>query len=322
MRCCLRSIVGGIVLGLVLLAIGAAALYIFAYPRIDSALSDAVRREYMLPPSATIKFQHGTFLETWEGKLRSFRVEANEAKLEGLLINDVKLYATGIQFDMTKTLITGEAELKKVEHARLKFRVSEGSLADHWGEALASRGIRDVDVDLRDQEIAVSGNIDLKVTTVPVAARGVFEVDGTQRIRMKVNELAIGGSKLDPLGISGLIKKLTFGKARLDAGNIGDVFSKSIRTPVIDLGDLQMGVNVRRLEPRSGYLYVEAESEKPEELAARVRKEKAEKEAAEKAKAATAADESKSDAKKVEDAIGKGAESLEKLSGKLKKIIK
>jgi hypothetical protein len=307
-------------LGIALLAVAAAALYVFLYPRIDSALGDAVRREYMLPPSATIKFEHGTFLDTWQGKLKSFLVEADEAKLEGLVINQVKLFATGIQFDMTKTLITGEAELKKVDHARLKFRVSEESLANHWADSLASRGVRDLDVDLRDSEIAVAGKIDLKLTTVPVSARGVFEVDGTQKIRMKVNEVSIGSSKLDPTGISGLIRKLTFGKAKLDVGSIGDVFSKSIRTPVLDLGDLQMGVNVRRLEPHSGYLYVEAESEKPEELAARLKREK-ERLAAEQ-KDDPKVQAGKSDGKKVEDAIEKGTETLEKLGGKLKKIVK
>jgi hypothetical protein len=317
MRCCLRSIFGGIILGIVVIVVAAVAAYFLIYPRIDSALADAVRREYMLPPSAAIKFKHGTLLDTYEGKLQSFQVEAKEAKLEGLLINDVKLYATGIQFDMTRTLITGEAELKKVEHARLKFRVSEQSLADHWSETLASRGIRDVDVDLRDKEIAVSGNIDLKLTKLPVAARGVFEADGSQKIRMKVNELSLGGNKFDPAGISDLVSKLTFGKAKLDVGEIGDVFSKSIRTPVIDLGDLQMGVDVTRLEPRSGYLYIEAESANPSKLAAALKKAKAEN-----SKTGESQPDRKSEADKIGDAVKQGANNFEKLGGKLKKIIK
>jgi hypothetical protein len=317
MRCCLKSVMGGMVLGIVVLALAVGALYLFAYPRIDSALADSVRREYMLPPSATIKFKHGTFLDTWQGKLDSFLVEAKEGKLEGLVINDVRLYATGIQFDMTRTLITGEAELRKVDHARLKFKVSEESLADRWSDTLASKGVRDIDVDLREKEIAVSGKVDLKVTTLPVSARGVFEVDGSQRIGMKVNELSLGSSKFDAAGISGLVEKLTFGKAKLDMGDIGDVFSKSIRTPVLDLGELQMGVIVKRLEPRRGYLYVEAESEDLDVLAEKMKQET---EAAE-APAAEAVDD-KSDAAKVGEAIEKGAKGLETLGGKLKDVIK
>ncbi|MDQ3023290.1 MAG: DUF2993 domain-containing protein, partial [bacterium] len=240
MRCCLKSVFSGMLLGLLLLAALAFGAYMYAYPKLDTALGDAVRREYMLPPSATIEFEHGTLLDTYQGKIDSFYVAADEAKLEGLVISDVELVSTGIQFDMTRTLITGEAELKKVDHARLKFRVSEDALADRWGETLGSRGIKEVDVELGDKEISVSGRIDLQIASVPVSARGVFEADGAKKIRMKVNEFS-------------------FGSTKLGVGQFKELFSKSIRTPVIDLGALQMGVDVKRLEPKNGYLYVEAE---------------------------------------------------------------
>jgi hypothetical protein len=256
MRCCLKSVLSGMLLGVGLLALLIFGAYLFFHPRLDAALSDAVRREYLLPPSATIKFDHGTMLDTYQGKIERFYVNAKEAKLEGLVISDVELITTGIQFDMTRTLITGEAELKKVDHAQLKFRVAEESLAERWSETLAGRGISDVDVDLGDKVIEVSGKIDLKLATVPVAARGVFEADGSKLIRMKVNELKFGSTKL-PLS------------------QFKELFTKSIRTPVLDLGDLQMGVSVRRLEAKNGYLYVEAESETLEELREAMRKEKA-----------------------------------------------
>lgn len=294
MRCCLKSVFSGILLGILLVALLALGFYVYAYPKLDSILADAVRREYMLPPSAKIKFEHGTLMDTYQGKLESFMVEANEAKLEGLVINDVSLFATGIQFDMPRTMITGEAELKQVDHALLKFRVSEKSLDDFWSDNLAGRGITDLDVDLREKEIAVSGKVDLKITTVPVSARGVFETDGTQKIRMKVNELSFGGAKV------GL-------------GQFKELFSKSIRTPVLDLGDLRMGVNVKRLEPRNGYLYVEAESQDLAELAESMKKEPASKESTgEDGKAGT------SDLGKVEDAVKGAGKKLEDIGGKLK----
>jgi len=297
MRCCLRSIVSGILVGVLLIALLAVGVYVYFYPRLDSALADAVRREYLLPPSATIKFKHGTLLDTYQGKIQSFLVESKEAKLEGLLINDVQLVATGIQFDLTRTFITGEAELKNVDHAQLKFRVSEDSLEQHWADTLSRRGISSVDVDLHGKEITVSGVVDLKLATVPVSARGNFEVDGSQAIRMKVSQVSLGSN--------------TFG-----LGKLSDIFSKTIRTPVLDLGDLQLGVNVKRLEPRNGYLYVEAESEGLDDLAKAMKAEKAPEPPVSKS-----TDTLQKDTKKVEDTVKDAARGIEDLGQKLKKKI-
>lgn len=256
MRCCLRKVFS-LLLGLVLillLLVGAAQFLLL--PHLDGMLSDAVRREFMLPPSSTVEIGFGSAIETYQGKVDSFRVVANEAKLEGLLIEDVRLDATGIEFNLPKTLITGDAELSRVDYANLSFRVSEEALEDRWARTLKRRGITDVEVDLQGEQLQVSGLVDLKLTRIRVTATGNFEIDG-RKVRLAATEIDVGGTKLG-------------------VGEFKEFFSKTIRAPLLDLGELKMGVNVKQLEARNGYLLVEAETQGLKELAAALKRQTSE----------------------------------------------
>ncbi len=248
MRGCVQRL-ANCVFGVVLVAVvGLLLVYYLVLPKLDEMLADAVRREFILPPSSTVGITRGSLLDTLEGEVKHFHVASSEAKISGLLVEDVEFRAEGIRFDLPQTLISGQAELLEVAHGELVFRVAEEALEDRWAADLRKRGLSDVQVELTDDQVAVDSVLDLKLTKVRVGARGELYVDGTERIRFKVLELELGGANV---GVEEL--KAVF----------------SALTPVIDLGQFKMSVAIDDVGMRDGYLYVQARSMSLEEKLAR-----------------------------------------------------
>ena len=248
MRGCLQRL-ANCVFGVVLVAVvGLLLVYYLVLPRLDEMLADAVRREFMLPPSSTVGITRGSLLDTLEGEVKHFHVQSSEAKISGLLVEDIEFRAEGIRFDLPQTLISGQAELLEVAQGELVFRVDEQALEDRWAADLRKRGLTDVQVELTDDQVAVNSVLDLKLTKVRVGASGELYVDGTDRIRFKVRELELGGANV---GVEEL--KAVF----------------SAMTPVIDLGQFKMSVAIDDVGMRDGYLYVQARSMSLEEKLAR-----------------------------------------------------
>ncbi|MCC7479826.1 LmeA family phospholipid-binding protein [bacterium] len=245
MRCLGRifSCFGGLA---VLLGLALAALYLLVFPRLDTIFADSVRREFMLPPSSTVKMTRGSLLDTLQGRVPEMLVEAEEAKIEGLLVEDVRLLAEGVKFDLPLTLATGNAEWQDMSSGRLEFKVSEESLKQRWAGELEDRGLKKVEVKLKGGEVSISGLLDAAIFKLRVGAKGKVEVDGSDRIVFKPSAMELGGAD--------------FGVEQINA-----IFSAL--TPVLDLGSLKLGVGVESMEPRDGYLYVVANSLKLDELA-------------------------------------------------------
>ncbi|MBN2081417.1 LmeA family phospholipid-binding protein [bacterium] len=230
-----------------LIAVAGVAAYYYLLPRLDGLLEDAVRREFMLPPSSTVGITRGTLLDTCEGEVDKFYVKSAEARISGLNVEDVEFHATGIKFDLPQTLVSGQAELTSVDYGELSFKVSEKALKERWGEELQKKGLQDVEVTLADDLVTITGNINLLVTAVRVGAAGRLEVDGSDRIRFIATDLELGGA--------------TIGIEELKA-----VFSTL--TPVLDLGQFKMSVAIEDVRMHEGYIFVEAHSMSLDEKAA------------------------------------------------------
>jgi len=228
-------------------AVAGVAAYYYLLPRLDGLLEDAVRREFMLPPSSTVGITRGTLLDTCEGEVDKFYVSSSEARISGLNVEEIEFHATGIKFDLPQTLVSGQAELTAVDYGELSFKVSEQSLKERWGEELQKKGLQDVEVELADDQVAINGQLNLLVTAVRVGATGRLEVDGTDRIRFVATDLELGGA--------------TIGIEELKA-----VFSTL--TPVIDLGQFKMSVAIEDVRMHEGYIFVEAHSMSLDEKAA------------------------------------------------------
>lgn len=236
---CLKRLVNCLLLVIVVIALGLGAAYFYLLPRLDNMLADAVRREFMLPPSSTVVITRGTLLDTLQGEVDRFYVSSPEAKISDLPVEDIEVYAGGIRFDLPRTLLSGQAELLSVDQGSLDFKVSGKALQERWADELARRGFTKTEVTLEEDKIKVSSVFDLKLTQVRVGATGELYVDGTDRIKFKTTDLQVGKSNI---GIDQL--KAVF----------------SALTPVIDLGPFKMSVAIDQVKTRDGYLEVVAHS--------------------------------------------------------------
>ncbi|MCB1218086.1 DUF2993 domain-containing protein [bacterium] len=235
------------VLALVVLALVAVlALNWWLLPRIEGELADSVRREFLLPPSSTVRIGRGSLLDTLEGQVDSFYVDSPEAKLDGMIVSDLRFRARGISFDPVSVLLSGNAGLRDVQSGDLELKVSEDALRERWGSELAKKGMRDVEITLEDGSVSIDGIFDMAFAEVRIGARGRIVADGSTRLRLEVDELQLGGADIG-------VKEL---KAAFSA-----------LTPIVDLGQFRVAIEVDRLEMQDGYLLVRARSTSLENLA-------------------------------------------------------
>jgi hypothetical protein len=251
---CLNRLLNTLLAIIALVVIAVALAWYFLMPRLDTLLADAVRREFILPPTATVIIERGSIFDTAEGQLQRFHVESPEAKIDGVLVNDLRFDAKGIRFDLVKTLTTGNAELKDVAYGELEVKVSEASIEQRWAAELAEKGLDKVNVKLENNKVEVSGLIDIKIAKLRVGAKGKLEVDGSDMIKFKPVEVDLGGANLDVSGIKAAMTGLT---------------------PVVDLGQFKVAILVDKLKAEKGYLVISARSTGLSEHLAKGEKEKA-----------------------------------------------
>lgn len=270
MRGCFGKLFGCLFSLLALAALLVAALYLWVFPKLDTIFADSVRREFMLPPSSTVTMTRGTLLDTLQGKVPAMLVEAEEAKIEGLVVEDVTLKAEDVSFDLPLTLATGNAEWKNMSSGRLEFKVSEAALKERWAGELEDRGLKKVEVKLSGGEVSLSGLLDAKIFELRVGAKGKVKVDGTDRIVFEPSALELGGADFGVEQVKSIFAALT---------------------PVIDLGSLKLGVGVEKMEPRDGYLFVVARSMQLDELSRKMQDKQAGAEAGDDTAGSKAGDE-------------------------------
>jgi len=75
---CLQKLANLLLSLVVLAAIALAGVYFFVLPQVDEKLADAVRREFILPPSSTVIIDRGSLLDTLEGQVHRFHVTSDE----------------------------------------------------------------------------------------------------------------------------------------------------------------------------------------------------------------------------------------------------
>jgi hypothetical protein len=232
--------IGNFIFGLVILVLLlGAVIWFWALPQVDVKLADAVRREYLLPPSATVEINRGSLLDTLEGQVESFYVESEEAKIDDVTVSDLKFVAEGIEFDLPQTLLTQRAELKNLDHGRLSFRIREEALVERWAADLEAAGLKKVEVKLTDNDATVSGLLDLALVKMRIGGKGKLGTDGNA-IRFELEELTVGDNKI--------------GLAEMNA-----VFSKL--APVLDIGQFKkVGIHIDKLDTGNGFIEIEATS--------------------------------------------------------------
>jgi hypothetical protein len=236
---CLQKLANALMALLLLAALALGGVYYFALPQLDSKLADAVRREFLLPPSSTVIIERGSLLDTLQGQVHRFHVTSSEAKIADTTVEDLDFEAKGIRFDLTQLLVTGKAELKDVDYGELKGKVSEEALKQRWAAELSKRGLDKVDIKLDSDRVKLSGVAGLLGMDTKVAAEGELVADGSERVKFKTTELDLG-------------------KFNLEVKQLNLVFDSL--TPVIDLGQFKVAVLIDKLRTDKGYLIIQARS--------------------------------------------------------------
>ena len=242
---CFQRLANFVLVLVVIALVAVLALNYYLMPQVDEELADSVRREFMLPPSSTVLITRGSLLDTIEGQVDSFYVDSSEAKLDGMIVEDLQFRASGISFDITQVLLSGNAGLKEVRSGELELKVSEDALVDRWGRELEKRGMRDVSIELTDGQVRIDAIFDMAFAEMRIGALGRIVADGSTRLRLQVDELQLGGTEVG-------VKEL---KAAFSA-----------LTPVVDLDQFRVAIEVDKLEMHDGYLHVQARSRTLDEL--------------------------------------------------------
>lgn len=241
---CINKLLNTLLALLALVAIALALAWYFLLPQLDTLIADAVRREFILPPTATVIVERGSIFDTLEGQVQRFHVESPEAKIDGVVVNDLRFDAKGIKFDLLKTLTTGKAELKDVANGELEVKVSEASIEQRWAAELEKKGLDKVSVKLDNNKVELSGVIDMKIAKLRVGAKGKLIADGSDKVKFKPVEVEMGGTNLDVSGFKSAMTGLT---------------------PVVDLGRFKVVILVDKLKAEKGYLVIAARSSSLEE---------------------------------------------------------
>lgn len=242
---CFQKLANFVLVLVILAVLGLGAVNYMLLPKLDEELGDAVRREFLLPPSSTVQIGRGSLLDTLEGQVDSFYVSSPEAKLDGMIVEDLEFRASGISFDPLQLLLSGNAGLRDVRSGELELKISEQALIERWGGELLSRGLRDARITLADGQVSIDGIFNMAFAEVRVGATGKIVADGSSRLKLEIDELQLGGAEI--------------GVAELKA-------AFSTLTPVINLEQFRVAIEVDELQMQGGYLLVKARSRSLDEL--------------------------------------------------------
>jgi hypothetical protein len=230
------KVVGGILLALVILAAVAAALGAgIGLPWLDRILAKEVRDEFALPEGSRVVIQRGSLQQTLAGFVPGFSVDSAAASLDGLKVEDLHFEGEEIQFDFSKLRATRKVKLERAARGEISFKVSDDALLDFWRTEIEDAGLKDPSIEIDAKGVKVSAVVDLKLAQVKLAAKGVFEVDGSRRIRFRAREFEAGGFNFNLGPFKVALSKLT---------------------PIVKLNQFKMEIRVDELSTSDGYLTV------------------------------------------------------------------
>jgi hypothetical protein len=234
------KVIGVILLVLVILAVVAAGLFAgLGLPWLDRVLAAEVRDEFDLPEGSRVVIKRGSLAQTFDGYVPQFTVDAEKASLDGLQVEDMHFEGEAIKFDLSKLASERTAQLEHAQRGEISFKVSDDALADYWRPEIEEAGLSNPTIEIDAQGAKVSAVVDLKLAEVRLAAKGVFEVDGSRKVRFRVREFEAGGMNFNLGAFKTSLSKLT---------------------PILELDQFKMEIRVDELSTSDGYLTVRGNS--------------------------------------------------------------
>jgi len=239
---CIRRLTNCLATLIVLAAVLAVGAYMLLLYVMENELSDALKRKFMLPPSASVTVEPGDILDSIEGRVEAVRIEASEALVSGIRVENISFDAEDLSFDIVNLVARKNPVLREVGYAEASFEVSPQDLADAWLKRAKRFGVRDLSVEFIDDEgelpaVEVTAGTKLLGQDVEVSVKGRFELVERREIAFQISsEDATAGG---------------FGRDIIEG-----VFTRM--APRLRVGDFQGDLVVDRLWVEDGKLHITA----------------------------------------------------------------
>jgi hypothetical protein len=242
---CIRRFVSCLTTIILLAVLVAVAAYFFLLEPMRANLADAVRRKFMLPPSSSVSIEQGSYIDALSGKVKAFHVESSEASIGGMRIEDLKLDAENMSFDIVNLALQRNPILREVEHAKVSFSITPESLADAWLAKVKHLGVKKLTLKMEEGTgeqlpfAQVNAVAEVLGKEIPLSVKGFFKLIGRREIGFEALEF-----KLQELGVGGDMVKSIFMKF----------------APRIRIGDFQGDLSIDRFYVLGGKLRVVAQT--------------------------------------------------------------
>ncbi len=239
---CLRRLTNCLATIIVLAVVLAVGAYLLLLYVMENELADALRRKFMLPPSASVIVERGDILDSIEGRVGAIHIRASEALVSGIRVENIAFDAEDLSFDIINLVARRNPVLREVAYAEASFEVSPQDLADAWLKRAKRFGVRDLSVEFVDDEgelpaVEVTASTRLLGKDVQVSVHGRFALVEQREIAFQVSEPDAG-----PDG---------FGRDIIESA-----FMRM--APRLRVGDFQGDLVVDRLWVDDGKLYITA----------------------------------------------------------------
>lgn len=239
---CLRRLTNCLATIIVLAAVLAVGAYLLLLYVMENELADALKRKFMLPPSASVTVDPGDILDSIEGRVDSIHIRASEALVSGIRVENIAFDAEDLSFDVINLVARRNPVLREVAYAEASFEVSPQDLADAWLKRAKRFGVRDLSVEFIDDEgelpaVKVTASTRLLGKDVEVSVQGRFELVDQREIAFQVSDQDAGADGFGREVIEGAFMRMS---------------------PRLRVGDFQGDLVVDRLWVEDGKLHITA----------------------------------------------------------------
>ena len=169
----------------------------------------------------------------WQGQFDNVAATAEEARLDGLTLREVRITIADARLDMGHLVSSRRVTVRTVKDMDIVIKVTEKDLAEYLGKKV--KEVKNPTVKILTDKIQIRSDVDLGILKLAVGVDGKVVVDA-QSIRFRSDRLEVNNAG----GI-----------------NFGAVFAE---IPLVDLTRLPFQVAVRKVVMEPGILTIYADN--------------------------------------------------------------
>jgi hypothetical protein len=219
-----RPLLGMLLVTGILLLLCLAGLEYILMPRLESKLTNAVRRELALPEDAAVEVILGDILTTLNGNLPAFHVNSSTAVIDEYQFQGLRFDASHVRFNIRRIIRGEKAQILSVGSAKLTLLMSTAELKAQLLPVLAEEGLDDVEIEFKSDTATVRASGKFNVTATgqfyPTDANGVgFKLTQVEldKLNIKVSNLTLLVDDVIPqLDLGGMYAKVVIDELHVD----------------------------------------------------------------------------------------------------------